>query len=290
MLRRMRYTSPDEARSDLFLSAAVFLIGPLIVSLILEIIPLGALPGVGVVLGLLLPVVYTVLVPYLLIRYRKESIRDYTRPGAGSGFGIGLLLAAPIIAATVLLFVAAGTEPAQALPVLRVQGPQGALVVLQRLLAWLGVAGLGIYATGKARDAFGHDPRTLRDGTLEIGRILGIVAVVATLLLFVSGTADALELVLPALGVAAAIWIALSRMRGPGTTSRAVLLTPTVLLALGVFTLAFNAFVQSAYRAALYAGFGLLIGILMEGRNSAYAVLALALAIALLSPIPAFGQ
>jgi Na+/H+-translocating membrane pyrophosphatase len=70
-----------------------------------------------------------------------------------------------------------------------------------------------------------------------------------------------------------------------------VLLTPTVLLALGVFTLSFNAlaFVQGAYNAALFGAVGMLIGICMEGRGSGTAALVLALAIALLSPFPTFG-
>jgi hypothetical protein len=165
------------------------------------------------------------------------------------------------------------------------------LMVVQRLAQWVGLVGLSVYATVKARDAFRLDPKTLREAVIEIGRVLAIVAAVAAVLLLVTGAGSPLELFLPPLGVAASVWLGLQRLRGPSSTSRSVLLTPTVLLALGVFTLSFNAlaFVQGAYNAALFGGVGLLVGLCMEGRRSGIAALVLALAIALLSPFPTFG-
>jgi hypothetical protein len=290
-MRRMRYTTPDEARSDLFLSGAVFLFGPLILGLVFDTLRISSVPVVNDVLQVLLPLLTTLLVPYLLIRYRKETIGEYTRPGGGENVVFGLLMAAPIVLASLLPFVLEPTVLPRAVPVLLVTQAEGALLVVQRLALWVGLVGLAVYATVKARDAFRLDPKTLREAVIEIGRVLAIVAAVAAVLLLVTGAGSPLELFLPPLGVAASVWLGLRRLRGPSSTSRSVLLTPTVLLALGVFTLSFNAlaFVQGAYNAALFGGVGLLVGLCMEGRRSGTAALVLALAIALLSPFPTFG-
>lgn len=285
----MRYTSPDEARSDLFLSAAVYLFGPLVLGLVLRIIPLDRIPGVGVALQIALPLVTTVLVPYLLIRYRKESLKDYAPSGGRNAFTVGLLLAVPIVVAALLAALLEQNPLEAALPVLQIAQPggDGALFIAVRLALWLGLAGLAAYATVKARDAFRTDPQTIRDGTLEIGRVVGIIAVVTVLLLLIATPADLANLVLVPLGVAAAVLLGLRQLRGPSATSRATLLTPVILLAIGPFLLSFNAlrFVQGLYAAALLGGIGLLIGMLQETRHSAYGAIGLALALALASPL-----
>ncbi len=81
------YTSTEDARSDLFLSGAVFLFGGIIVQAVLRIIPLDRIPGLGAVLAVVLPLVTTVLVPYLLIRYRKEPWIRAQRPVRRSASG-----------------------------------------------------------------------------------------------------------------------------------------------------------------------------------------------------------
>ncbi|MGH8909178.1 MAG: hypothetical protein ACRD0K_22460 [Egibacteraceae bacterium] len=286
----MRYTSPEDARSDLFLSAAVFLLGPLIVDLILGpggVIPLERIPAVRSVLSIVRPIVFTVLVPYLLIRYRRESVRDYAQ-GRG-GFSSGLLLAAPIVLCAGLASLLESGR--LALPVLALSDLGGALLVAPRLVVCVGLVGLAWYATVKARDAFRLDPRTIREGVWEIGRVLAIIAGVATLLLSLPSLSrpslsfpGLLALMLPPLGVAGAVLLALRRLRGPNSTSRAVLLTPVVLLAITAFSLA--ALVPSLYTAAMYGGIGLLTGMIHESRQPFPAVLALALAIALMTRIP----
>jgi hypothetical protein len=281
----MRYTSPEEARSDLFLSVAVFLFAPWVIELILRIIPLQRIPGVSEVLVIMLPIVTTVLVPYLLIRYRKESIQDYLQRGRKTGFMFGLMLAAPIVLSAALQSLLEGNALAQALPILQLTDPNGVLLVAQRLVQWVGLAALAWYATVKAQDAFRPDPKTIRQGTFEIGRVLAIVAGVATLLLSLRRptVASFLALALGPLGVAGSCGLALRWLRGPSSTSRAALLTPTVLLAISVFMLTFEpvALVVSLYAAALYGGIGLLIGIIQQGRQPFFVVLALALALAL---------
>jgi hypothetical protein len=250
-----------------------------------------------VALGLLLPFVTTALVPILLMRYRGESLGQY---GYGAGlppnFGVGLLLASPIILASVLGAILAG-DPLSGVGVgeiVRTGGAFGALLGLViRLISWLGLGFLAVYATVKARDAFRSDYRTVRDETLWLGRILAAVAAVAVsiaLLLILPGQDGGLGLVsllLLPLGVAGSVALLLRMLRGPSATSRATMLTPVVLLALGPFQLSFSgtALALAVWYAAMYAGIGLVIAALQESRRSAVACLGLTLAIALLTQL-----
>jgi hypothetical protein len=291
----MRYVSFEEARSDLFLSAAVYLIGPLIVGLLPGfnrvpsiIDPSRSISVVVAVLAITLPLVYTVLVPYLLIRYRKESVRDYLPKGGGRGFAFGLLLAVPVVAAVILATFVKGDPIQEGLPFLWAAWTVGALSVAQRLTSWLGVAALVIYATVKARDAFRSDPRTLRAAAVEIARVLGILVAITTLLMLLRLTRadeNIADLLLWPLGIAAAFTLALTRLRGPNSTNRATLLTPVVILALPSFTLGPSGFVEGLYAAALLGGIGLIFGMIEESRYAAYGTLAMALVLALATPL-----
>ena len=279
MLRPM-YTSPDDARSDLFLSAAVYLFGPLVLGTLFNVLPL---PGVifGSILGFVIPLVVTVLVPWLLIRYRKESLRAYglvaLRP---ADLLFGALVAAPLVAASLLMLP--GMRQSPFVTLLSIDG--GA-----RLARWLGLCLLGVYGTVKARDAFRQDYLTVREGVRDVGRWVVVVSLGAALLLVLSQTVrgasllDALRLLLLPLGMVGALAVVERSVKGPSVTSRQVLLTPTVLLALGPFGLSLNGsvFLTSLYRAALAGGVGLLVGAMIEAKRTAWAAIGLAAGIAL---------
>jgi hypothetical protein len=291
------YTSTEDARSDLFLSGAVYVIGPALIQILRDLLRLDQIPGMTIALAILVPIATTVLVPVLLMRYRHESIGQY---GYGAGlppnFGIGMLLAAPIVVAGVVGAVLAG-DPLSGLgigDVIRTQAaPDALLGFLVRLLSWLGLGFLAVYATVKARDAFRSDFRTVRDDTIWLGKILAAVAAVAVsiaLLLMLPGQAGGLgviTLLLLPLGVAGSVALLLRTLRGPSATSRATMLTPVVLLALGPFQLSFSgtALALSVWYAAMYAGVGLVIAALQESRRSALACLGLTLTIAVLSAL-----
>lgn len=289
------YTSTEDARSDLLLSGAVYVFGPVLIELLRDLLRLDGIPGVPIALAILTPIATTVLVPVLLMRYRHESIGQY---GYGAGlppnFGIGLLLAAPIVVASLLGATFAG-DPLSGLGIGEVirtaAAPNALLGLLVRLLSWIGVGFLAVYATVKARDAFRSDFRTVRDDTIWLGKILAAVAAVAVsiaLLLMLPGQQGGLGLVmllLLPLGVAGSVALLLRTLRGPSATSRATMLTPVVLLALGPFQLSFRAteLAISVWEAAMYAGVGLVIAALQESRRSALACLGLTLTIAVLS-------
>jgi hypothetical protein len=276
------YTSPDEARSDLFLAGAVYLFGPVILQILLGIVPLMRIGAVATFLSVVQPLLFTLVVPILLIRYRREPMSMYGLGPGSRGLLTGVLVAAPIAVAVLAVSLLGGrllvpptltTEPAMAL-----------LRSLPRLATWLGLAGLAVYGTVKARDAFRSDSRTIPDVTYEIGKILAIVAGVATLLLFaVLGLQ--LELLLVPAGAAGVVLVALRLQRGPAVTSRATLLTPAVLLALGPFALFSGAleFVFNVWLASVVAAIGLAIGVLQESRRSALPAIGLAVVVALLT-------
>lgn len=290
------YTSTEDARSDLFLSGAVYVIGPAVFQIVRNVLRLDLIPGMTVVFALLIPVATTALVPYLLMRYRNESFGQY---GYGAGlppnFGVGLLLAVPIVVASVLAGTITQGAPLAGLGIvgLLLGSP---LAVVQRVLTWVGLGFLAVYVTVKARDAFRSDYRTVRDETIALGRILGMVAAAAVsiALLFTAPGAGgfnagqlAAAIALLPLGVAASVLLVIQTLRGPSATSRATMLTPVVLLALGPFQLAFNVseLALTVAFAVAYAGVGLVIAALQESRRSAVAGLGLTLAIALLSTL-----
>jgi hypothetical protein len=290
------YTSAEDARSDLFLSAAVYVLGDEVLRIVLNWLPIDRIPGVGVVLALLIPVATTVLVPLLLMRYRRETFGQY---GYGAGlppnFGVGLVLALPIVIASAVAGLVVAGDLLAGLGVSSVLFGEP-LDLAVRLLSWIGLGFLAVYATVKARDAFRSDYRTVREVTISLGRILGMVAAgaVSIALLFTRPGAAGLDfaslfaiIVLLPVGVALAVVMVTQTLRGPSATSRATMLTPVVLLALGPFELAFDvgqlALIVS--RAAAYAGVGLIIAALQESRRSAVASLGLTLAIALLSTL-----
>lgn len=281
------YASPEDARSDLLLAAAVFVFGPVLLSLLLVVIPLTRIPGMSAVLPVVLPVLVTAAVPVAMMRYRGEGWASIGLGTPRSGLGAGALLALPIVVASILSVVALGGVPTDALPALAFERPGWLLLVLTRLVTWLGLALLVAYVTTKARDAFRLDFSTIPEGMVRIGRILAIVvAVAAGLRLVVIGTLS--SVVLP-LGVALTVYLVWRGLRGPSSTGFAVLLTPTVLLAIGSFLLSFRLerLVESVWTGAMIAAIGLVMGALRESRRSAWPLVGLALVIALATTLPA---
>lgn len=276
------YVSPEDARSDLFLSVGVYLFGPLLLDIIFQYIPIDGLPVVGPIVAVVVAVATTALVPLLLMRYRGESFRYYgVAPERSASLIAGAVAVLPLVAATVLISFLVADSPLIRVPVLQV-GVDVFAVVL-RLVQWVGIAFLAAYGTVKARDAFRSDPRTIRELSMEIGRILSIALAVSVVLLVVGGTIAAIPAVLLALGGLGCVAIAVQSVRGPSSATRAVLLTPTVILALRVFNLTLDgrAFFLTLWLTGIVACVGLVIGIFQESRNSALAAIGAGLTVAL---------
>lgn len=285
------YTTAEEARSDLYMAGAVYVFGPLLLELVG---PVFDIPVLGVLLAVVAPLLTTALVPYLLFRYRKERLIDY---GLGAdragGVRVGLLLALPIVVAVLLGPLTRGALPGGTLPAVAL-GQPSVVGLLANITSWAGLVVLAVYATVKGRDAFRNDLRSVSDGVTEIGRIVGIVAAVAALLLGLSGQADPAVAVLVPLGVAASLFWLLRRFVPTSTTTRAALLAPTVLLAwrpFNPFALLVSPplFVVSAWSAAVLGGIGLLLAATLESRRTAWPAVAIGVLLALLVPVSLVG-
>jgi hypothetical protein len=293
MPRVSAYTSPEEARSDLFLSGAAYVFGGSLLAIIVSTTGINRIPGVGVALAVVLPIVTTVLVPLLLMRYRGESLRDLGLGGGGDPSVVpGLVAGLPVVVAAVAASALASRPILSGLPVLNLGGPAGLLGMLVGLLQWLGVLFLAFYGTVKARDAFRGEAQSLDDAVVRVGRFVGILAGVALVLMILSllrrleGT-DVLALLAYPVGVTAAVAVALRLTAGSGTSTMPTVLTPVVLLAIGPFAITLNAtaFTFMLYGVALYAGIGLVVAVLVERTRRGGGVLALALVLGLATQV-----
>lgn len=296
----MYHVSRDDARSDLLLSGAVFVFGPIALLLLLNVLGIISLvrgtagfPLLQIAVG----VATTMLVPLLLMRYRGE------RPAAVLGLGsgdptvpTGLLAAVPllVVGGLALLLATPGDPMLTEHPLIamRVGNPTG---ILLRLIVWVSVVGLVTYGTVKARDAFGGLPCRVDEAVWRIGRILAIAAGVTTLLAIVvvlvqgDGVGAAAGRVLWPIGVAGTVWIILRRTSGVGTTTMPALVTPTAIAAIGNFSLALfdpALLVFSLYAATLSGGVGLGVGVLAERTRRGGGIIVLAVLIALGTSLP----
>lgn len=284
------YTSPDDDRSDLFLAAAAYVLGPQILTIVLGWLPIPA--GANPVVALLVVVATTVLVPFLLIRYRKQRWSEFGFNSEVSPALLGVLASLPVIAAYFIGALIRGGGPPS---LFLIDG--GAFTTAVRaivdLLAGFGTMLLVIYVVIKARTSFRTDPGYIRPTMLYLGRFTAIAAAVATALLVLRvltngvDVAAAPEVLVPPLGVAGAAWFVYRRVRGSQLTSRMILLTPMILLAIGAFTLfgEATAVVIGLWQAALLAGVGLVSAVLLESTRSAWAPLGFAAGLTVLTPL-----
>lgn len=285
------YTSSDDDRSDLFLTAAVFVLGPELLGIILRRLP----PTIAVspVVSLIVTVLTTIALPLWLMRYRKQPLSHLGFDRRYSAAGAGLLVAAPVVAAYVVAELIGRTPVYGAVPLLAAFTNGAYVVVALSFIRGLCVAFVAIYVTVKARSAFRADPGYIKSTMTRLAKFVGVGSAIATLLLVVtflsqgSPAVESTEIVLAPLGVAGAGWLAHRWASGSQLTSRATLLTPMVLLAIGAFVIFAQALavVAGLWSAALLAGIGLVIGVLLESQRSAWAPVGFAATLALLTPL-----
>lgn len=289
------YTSREDARSDLFLSGAWYLFGPIVVSLLIGILRLDRVAALRIPLTLAFPIVFTALVPLLLMRYRGESLADLGIGGSGDrSYGPSLLAAVPLVVAALAAALLRTGSPLPA--TILVEAEADVVIVIGQVLRWAGLLFLAYYATVKARDAFSGDSVRLEDGVVRIGRYVGIAAAAAIALVIIAqftrlSGAEVLALLCYPLGVAAAVALLLRRGGPSPTVSTPTILTPVVLLAIGPFALTFNAaaFVGGILLAALFAGLGLVVAIVAERTRRGTGLLLLGVIIALATRFDGVG-
>jgi hypothetical protein len=266
-------------------------VGPELLGVILSRlpIPVAVVPFVSALIIL----ATTIAVPFWLMTYRKQNLRDFGFDQQFSAAGLGFVAALPVAAAYILSSLAGGTGPFVGLPIVDAVQYGAIVEVALSVFSGLCITLLVIYATVKARSAFRTDPAYIPATMRYLGRFAAIVAAVASGLLMMTVIArglevrETLQVVLVPLAVAAAAWIVYRSVRGSQLTNRATLLTPMVLLAIGSFVIFAEALdiVFGVWRATVLGGVGLIVGVLLESRRTAWAPLGFALGLVLLTPL-----
>jgi hypothetical protein len=271
------YLAADDARSDFFLAAAVYVIGPSIVALLLRAVPqVTAVPVLGVVLLLALPFLLTAAMPLFLLRYREGSFAAL-RTGGTAGLLLGATCGAVVAAGVAAAELLAGGDP------VAVAG-EALLVGAVAAVTWLSLAVLAVFLHRRAEYAF--RPVSEHQSTLvrqAAAACLGTAAV-ATLLLVLAGQPPSALLVV--LGLVGAFALAERRLPQQGLGERWWVWAPVVALAIGPLQLlaaffgAAEGFLVSAQQAAAVGLFGLLVVMGLHARRGARPAFGLALLVA----------
>jgi hypothetical protein len=274
----------DEARSDVALTIAALVFGPLL---------LGGLRGgsgaVGVALDLGVVLALTALVPLLLIRSRGGTVSGALGLDTGAQAGpqtiaVGLPLAGPVALAGIVAMVTAGATPGAAL-LGRLSGAplQAVQVVALSLGAFVFVA----FVVRRGAEAFPRSPEwPLRRLLRTIGMGAAALALVAGLLRVPLG-ADPLRVTVNALALASAVLLA-DRLLGARQVAPrlAIMLPAGILLYLHVSSFGFSVGLQAG---ALAAGMVAVIGTLALSARGTWVVVPIAVALHLwptcLSPL-----
>jgi hypothetical protein len=261
------YLSADDARSDFFLAAAVYVIGPTLVSLLLRFVPDGATTGVaGVAVSIVTTVLVTAAMPLFLLRYREGSFAPL-RTGGARGLGTGAAIGAVALVAVALAEVLGGAD----LPVLVDLLTPG--IVLLVVVRWASLAVLAIFLHVRAEHAFRpvseHQQTLVRRAGIAVTATLGVSA----LLLVLSGGLPVWSLLAVA-GIAAAYPVAERLLPPSGVGERWWVWAPPITLALGPLDLfgflrGGAGFLLSAQQAAVAALVGLVALMGLHARRGA---------------------
>ena len=280
----------DEARSDVALTVAALVFGPLL---------LGSLRGGSGLLGVLLNVAVvlalTALVPLLLIRSRaggraggRSIARGLALDASPVGLRRGIVLAVPAALAGIVGMLTAGATPGAAL-LGRLSGAP--LQAVQVVAFSVGAMVLTVFLVRRGAEAFPRSPEwTLRRLLRTVGAAAAVVALVAGLVRVPLG-ASAPRVLANALALLAIVLVA-DRIVDAGRTAPrlAVFLPAGLALYLHITGFGFGVGLQAG---ALAAGTTAVIGTLALGRDGAWPAVPLALAVHLwptcLSPLALVG-
>jgi len=275
----------DEARSDVALTVAALVFGPLL---------LGSLRGgsgtLGVLLDLAVVLALTALVPLLLARSRAGRGSHGAVPRAlaldapATGLAVGLPLAVPIAAAGTVAMLTAGSAPGAAL-LGRLSGAP--LQLLQVLALTVGSGVLVVFLVRRGTEAFPRSPEwPLRRLLRTVGMGAAALALVAGLLRVPLGASPA-RVITNALALALVVLITDRVLVTSRAVPRLALFLPAGLaLYLHLSTFGLGVGLQAG---ALAAGVTVVVGVIALGARGAWPALPLLIAVHLwptcLSPL-----
>jgi len=265
----------DEARSDVALSVAALVFGPLL---------LGGLRGgsgtTGVLLDVAVVLTLTALVPLLLIRSRAAGAaggspaRALGLDGPPQGIAAGVPLALPVAVAGTVAMLTAGADPIAAL-LGRLSGAP--LQVVQVVGLSAGSTVFVVFLARRGAEAFPRSPEwALRRLLRTLGMGAAALALVAGLLRVPLG-ADPARVIVNALALAAVVLLA-DRLLGPrAAVPRLALMLPAgLVLYLHLTSFGFSVGLQAG---ALAAGTITVMGALALSARGAWPVVPLAVTV-----------
>ncbi len=275
------WANPEEARSDFILAAAAALLGPLLLRLLAPL-GLGALQRQGAVGGALFVLVafaFTGLVPLLLARYRRGGSAAFGLDAPRRALSAGLLAAVPLFAVGMLEWWAVTRSVPRALAGVFAQvidDPLGlGFLALGVLALFVGSVLLFTFLTVKARDGFARTELTQLQLLRTFGLAAAGAAAVVGLLLLPTGHVALGAAFLDPLALAAVVLLADRFVQPRVTTSRATILGPAVVALLLQLELFGGAFLASLREGLLAAGLVVVVAVLIETRQAAWAVVPL---------------
>ncbi|MEE8599634.1 hypothetical protein [Euzebya tangerina] len=281
------YLNADDARSDFFLAAAVYVIGPALLALARQALPvIFDVTLIDWLIIITAPFLLTAAMPLYLMRYREESWSGLFG-GSSSALATGLTLGGLVAVGNAIAAVLVGVPVGEVLTGTRI------VVWVGLLVQWGSLAILAIFLVRRGEYAF----RVIDEPQSELVRKAGYACVgtagVTTVLLLLADRP--LVSVLPAAGLIGMFFLAEQRMPQEGPGERWWVYAPLITLALGpleIFALFFGGanFVASAQQAAIVATFGLVAVMALHARRGGKVVLGAAIALGVSSLLGLVNQ
>lgn len=274
------YLSADDARSDFFLAAALYVIGPTLIQLLVQAAP-GLFSNTAGLwfLTVVVPILTAAAMPLFLLRYREESFA-VLRGGGVRGLLLGLALGSVPVVATLLGEVVGGGQLAELGTVLTPR------TILSLIARWGSLAILAVFLYTRAEYAF----RPISERQAVLVRQAGLAAVgtvvVATVLLLLAG--QPLASLVAAAGLVGLYFLAERLLPQHGVGERWWVWAPVITMALGrvrLFSLFQGGatFLASAQQGAAAALFGLVVVMALHNRRGGLVAFGLATGFALVN-------
>ena len=295
------FIEPDEARSDVILTAAAAVLGTFLIGIVsrLPLYPrtglLGALVAVFWVFAL------TGLVPLLLARYRGDNLRAFGLDAPRPAWRRGLILVLPVAALGVVQALLVAGDPLTAVlgRVGRGLGSPTPVVagfaVLELVALIIGGVLLTTFLAVRGREGFKPVDLSLVQALRTYGMGTAGVALVAGLLRSLGPDVRVGSVLLEVAALVALVLLADRLVPLGPTVPRGAVLAPMVVVAVAhLFALGggllFGNPLIGLHAGGLAAGTAVVVAVLVSARNMAWAVVPLLIAVhwwpTCLSPVP----
>lgn len=288
------YLSPDDAKSDVILAAAVLLFGGLAYAIVVQL-PLYPRPGgtLGITLDLVWLLLLSAAMPWWLSRYRGDGLRAFGLDGDRSAIPSGVLLALPVVIAQVMIGILDGRDLVGTLlgdlgRAITSPFPQDGFITFaigaRFVVVTIGASLVISFLAVRSRDAFPRSPDT---SLTELVRTFGMgaagIALVIGLLRSLFGPFSAGFVLLNVGALIAVILIADRRLPSTVMVPRATIVAPAIIVMVihifasgGIFR---GNLPAGIWAGAMGAGIAIVVGALVQLRGLAWSIVPLMLAV-----------